>query len=90
MPRKLTEAIFLNRRYLAISSDIVTLSKLDTQATGFSLGEAKATVPQPVMYTTAPYKDSSTWTSHCAKVQNPCLILLMRDQRKQTGSCGKD
>lgn len=52
-----TESVFQNRRYLAVSADIVSLPKLDTQATGFSLGEAKATVPKPVMYKIAPYKD---------------------------------
>lgn len=41
MPRKLTEAIFLYRRYLAVSSDIVTLSKLDTQANRLLTGRGQ-------------------------------------------------
>lgn len=64
-----TEAIFLNRTYLAVSTDIVTLPNLDTQATGFSLGETGATVLQPMMYQIAPSKSYSAWTIHCAKVQ---------------------
>lgn len=84
-----TEAIFLNRTYLAVSTDIVPLPNLDTQATGFSLGEARATVPQSMMCQIAPSKSYSAWTIHCAKVQNTCLMLLMSHKRKHAGSCEK-
>lgn len=42
---------------------------MDTQASGFSLGETGATVLQPMMYQIAPSKSYSAWTIHCAKVQ---------------------
>lgn len=57
-----TEAIFLDRTYLAVSTDIVTLPNLDTQATGFSMGEVRATVPQPMLYQIAPSKSDAAWT----------------------------
>lgn len=66
-----TEATFLNRTYLAVSTDIVTLPNLDTQAAGFSVGKARATVLQPMMYQIAFSKSYSAWTIHCAKVQQP-------------------
>lgn len=83
------EATHPHRTYLAVSRGIATLPKLDSQATGFSLGEAARTAPHLVMYETVPYKNYVAWTMHCVKVQKPCLLLLRKDKGKQAGNCQK-